>query len=82
MPTKHRSWLVSPFGNNYGKNENFEHMFEEFYWVPIAALLPAFIIFIVLFFEVELTGLVSSLVKIEFNGLLKSFIYSVTFNKE
>lgn len=46
------SWFVNPMGNNY------ESEIQLPIWVPFAAVLPAFIIFIVLFFEVELTGLV------------------------
>lgn len=49
VPTKHRTnWFVSPFGVNY----------EKFpVWVPFASIFPALLIFIVLFFEIELTGL-------------------------
>lgn len=50
QPTTPRSWFVSPLGQNYGDGDNFV------LWVPIAAILPASVIFIVLFFEVELTG--------------------------
>ncbi len=49
-PTKdlRKSWYISPFGNDFG--ESFP------IWVPFAAFLPAIVIFIVLFFEIELTG--------------------------
>lgn len=50
-PTKPRSWFVSPFGHNYADSDQ-----ELNYWIPLAAILPALVIFIVLFFEVELTG--------------------------
>ena len=52
IPTKpiRISWFVNPMGNNYEAEMAFP------IWVPFAAALPAFIIFIVLFFEVELTG--------------------------
>ena len=47
-PTEHRStWLVSPFGTN--------NIYFPF-WIPVAAILPALLVFIVLFFELELTG--------------------------
>lgn len=45
-----KSWIVSPFGNNFDLNESFPE------WIPFAAIFPAFLVFIVLFFEVELTG--------------------------
>lgn len=53
MPTylARTSWFVSPFGNNYGKNQlSFD------WWIPICSFLPAFLIFTILFFEVELIG--------------------------
>ena len=51
-PTKQdrKTWFVSPFGNNYDYRNTFQM------WVPFFAMLPAFVIFIVLFFEIELTG--------------------------
>jgi 1-acyl-sn-glycerol-3-phosphate acyltransferase len=43
-----KTWLVSPFGTNI----------DAFaVWIPFAAFFPALLVFIVLFFEVELTGL-------------------------
>ena len=45
-----KGWFVSPFGNNFDLDESFP------FWIPLAALFPAFLVFIVLFFEVELTG--------------------------
>ncbi|CAF0718290.1 unnamed protein product [Brachionus calyciflorus] len=46
-PTEYRkSWIVSPLGENVPA------------WVPFAATVPALLIFIVLFFEVELTGMI------------------------
>lgn len=47
-PTKNRNWIISPVGSNP----------EYKYWVPFAAIIPALLIFIVLFFEVELTQFV------------------------
>lgn len=53
VPTKFREfWLVSPFGHNYN-NSNYLPL-----WVPFAALFPALLVFVVLFFEVELTGMI------------------------
>ena len=54
VPTKNLrvSWFVSPFGNNY---ENFQYFP---WWVPFASIFPASIIFIVLFFEIELTSII------------------------
>ena len=51
-PTKdsRKTWLISPFGNNDFGESNFP------IWVPFASFLPAIVIFIVLFFEIELTG--------------------------
>lgn len=55
VPTKFREfWLISPFGHNYN-NSNYLPL-----WVPFAALFPALLVFVVLFFEVELTGCVST----------------------
>jgi hypothetical protein len=58
-PTKsiREGWYISPFGNNYNQNK------ELPYWVPLAAAIPAFLIFVVLFFEVELTGCEKNLLK-------------------
>ncbi|CAF0838647.1 unnamed protein product, partial [Brachionus calyciflorus] len=47
-PTKPRDWFVSPFG--------IESVLPI--WVPFLSIVPAFLIFIVLFFEVELTGII------------------------
>jgi hypothetical protein len=46
--------LVSPFGNNFAKNLSSSSS-QLPLWVPFAAVFPAFLIFIVLFFEVEVT---------------------------
>lgn len=46
VPTKPRDWFVSPLGTESSLP----------LWVPFIAIIPAFLIFIVLFFEVELTG--------------------------
>ena len=43
------SWFVSPLGNNYE-----DQIFE--WWIPLISFFPAFLIFIILFFEVELIG--------------------------
>ena len=49
-----KSWIVSPFGNNYiGYKDDFPM------WVPLVAIFPAALLFIILFFEVELTEFVS-----------------------
>lgn len=45
-PTKPRDWFVSPIGMET----------QLPVWVPFISIIPAFLIFIVLFFEVELTG--------------------------
>lgn len=44
-----KSWFVSPFGTNIEGQ-------EFFWWIPLFAFLPAFLIWIILFFEVELIG--------------------------
>lgn len=51
IPTNHTrtTWLVSPFGNCF-KDQIFE------WWIPLISFFPAFLIFIILFFEVELIG--------------------------
>jgi hypothetical protein len=58
VPTKYRkSWLVSPLGNNFeGANTMDSNKIPV--WVPFICIGPAFLIFIVLFFEVEVTQLV------------------------
>lgn len=55
VPTKYRnSWLVSPLGNNFdGAKSPINNKLPI--WVPFVAIFPAFLIFIVLFFEVEVT---------------------------
>ncbi len=52
VPTKHErtSWFVSPVGNNYDENQRFV------WWIPLAAMLPGLLVFVILFFEVELIG--------------------------
>ena len=52
--TMRKSWIISPFGNNYHDQSN-----DFSFWVPILAIVPAALVFIILFFEVELTGFVS-----------------------
>lgn len=49
-----KSWFVSPFGNNYETYQYFP------WWVPLVAIFPASIIFIVLFFEIELISIILS----------------------
>ncbi len=44
------TWLVSPFGSNHSQRHAFA------WWIPVGSLLPAFLIFVILFFEVELIG--------------------------
>ncbi len=48
--TLRSNWFVNPFGNNYEKGVEFK------IWVTFASILPAMVIFVVLFFEIELTG--------------------------
>lgn len=45
-PTIPRDWFVSPLGKNNSLP----------LWVPFITIIPGFLIFIVLFFEIELTG--------------------------
>jgi hypothetical protein len=54
VPTKttRTNWFINPFGNVFDETSPSLPI-----WVPFAASLPAFIIFIVLFFEIELTGI-------------------------
>jgi hypothetical protein len=49
-PTQHRTtWFVSPFGTSA----------KQFpLWIIFASILPALLVFIVLFFELELTGMI------------------------
>ena len=47
-----KGWLVSPFGGNFNTSHSKE--LEPQYW--FFAIFPAFLIFIVLFFEVEVIG--------------------------
>lgn len=57
-PTKEeyrKEWFISPLGN-----EGFVNLPL---WVPFASAIPAFLIFIVLFMEVELTGYVQCVFK-------------------
>lgn len=53
VPTKaiRKNWFINPLGNGFDEDSSLP------IWVPFAASLPAFIIFIVLFFEIELTGI-------------------------
>jgi len=54
-PTNNRSsWLIRPFGNNVNTDNSHDAVLLPF-WVPIASIFPALLIFIVLFFEVEVT---------------------------
>lgn len=49
VPTKSNlrtDWFISPFGS----------ISKLPMWVPVAAILPALLVFIVLFMELELTG--------------------------
>ena len=50
-----KNWIISPFGNNYNDQPN-----DFSFWVPIFAIVPASLVFIILFFEVELTGIMLS----------------------
>ena len=45
------SWFIHPLGKNFDRNTNFLP-----YWVPFASILPALLVFIVLYFEVEVIG--------------------------
>ena len=55
-PTDNRSsWLIHPFGNNFNTDNSHAAKLLPF-WVPFASILPALLVFIVLFFEVEVTG--------------------------
>ncbi len=61
IPTDNRSsWLIHPFGNNLNLNNTDKYDAAKLlpFWVPFASIIPALLIFIVLFFEVEVTGLV------------------------
>ncbi len=54
-PTNNRSsWLIHPFGNNVNTDNSYAAGLLPF-WVPIASIFPALLIFIMLFFEVEVT---------------------------
>lgn len=45
-------WFIKPFGNNFAIDTNTEIPF----YVPLLSIFPALLVFIVLFFEVEVTG--------------------------
>jgi hypothetical protein len=53
MPTNstRTSWFVSPFGNNYTHEESLP------WWIPLIAIFPAILIFVIVFFEIELIGI-------------------------
>ena len=68
VPTKklRKNWFINPFGNDFDKYEPEDVSSSSSptsylpIWVPFAAAIPAFIIYIVLFFEIELTGVLLS----------------------
>ncbi len=53
MPTKSTriSWFVSPFGNNFTHEQSFT------WWIPLVAIFPAILILVIVFFEIELIGI-------------------------
>ena len=83
MPTSTSrvSWIVSPFGGNYkGKNEEFSGDFQKeaifAWWIPVFSVMPASLIFVILFFEVELIGilLVNKNRKVNYDAIFRLLV--------
>lgn len=48
-----QSWFIRPLGNNFNNNNANGYLPL---WVPFLSIFPALLVFIVLYFEVEVTG--------------------------